>query len=81
MTTEQAVLDGSAVTGDGAVDIPAACEFTSLPRTTLYALMSSGQLQFIRIGRRRLIPRKALQALLERNLVPAGEGGEGVSAK
>ena len=52
----------------GALSIAAASEFSSLSRRTLYELMESGALAFTKVGRRRLIPRAALVALLARGV-------------
>lgn len=38
---------------------------TGLSRTTLYRLMDSGELGYVKIGSRRLIPEAALVALLQ----------------
>ena len=43
--------------------IDEALQLLPIGRTTLYALMQSGQLDTITIGRRRLIPHAALVAL------------------
>jgi excisionase family DNA binding protein len=37
-------------------------------RTTVYALMERGQLQFVRIGKARRIPKAAVRDLIKRNL-------------
>jgi excisionase family DNA binding protein len=60
------LLDESTLT------IAEAVKFTGLPRTNLYELMGSGRLPYVKIGKRRLVPRKALVGLLNKNLV----GGE-----
>jgi excisionase family DNA binding protein len=58
---------------DGAVRVPNACEFLGLPRTTVYELMTNGELKYLKIGNRRLILRSELQKYLARQLV-AGAG-------
>jgi excisionase family DNA binding protein len=45
-------------------DLPTAVRRTGLSRTTLYRLMDSGELRFVKIGARRLIPEDALRDLL-----------------
>ena len=55
---------------DGCVSVAEAAKFTGLGRTSIYAAMDSGELVSIKRGRRRLVPRRALVAWLERGLVP-----------
>jgi len=55
----------------GLVTIPMATVETGLSRSTLYRLMGDGQLAYLKVRGRRLIPRTALAELLERQLVPA----------
>lgn len=57
---------------DGALTVAEAEAFSGLGRTTLYAAMARGELAHTRVGRRRLIPKRALVELLSRELV----GGE-----
>lgn len=45
-------------------DLPTAARRTGLSRTTLYRLMDAGELRFVKIGARRLIPEDALRDLL-----------------
>jgi excisionase family DNA binding protein len=45
-------------------DLTTAARRTGLSRTTLYRLMDSGELRFVKIGARRLIPEDALRDLL-----------------
>lgn len=45
---------------DGCVNVKQAAEFIGVGQTLLYAEMLAGRLQFIKIGRRRVIPRRAL---------------------
>jgi excisionase family DNA binding protein len=56
---------------DGAVDVPSACRFTGVGRSYLYALMEKGELRFVKLGRRRLIPRAELVRLLAGGVVGA----------
>jgi excisionase family DNA binding protein len=58
---------------DGAVDVTEASRFTSLGRTFLYGLMDSGRLKFIKLGKRRLIPRAELRRLLAESVVPGND--------
>jgi excisionase family DNA binding protein len=49
--------------------IPRAAEASGLSRSLLYALMKSGQLAYVKVGRRRLITHDDLQALISRHRV------------
>ena len=55
---------------DGAVTIPTACQIAGVSRATIWRRIASGELASIRIGRRRLIPRRALLDYLARGLEP-----------
>jgi excisionase family DNA binding protein len=52
------------------LDIPQAAEFLRVSRTTVYALMDSGTLAYVRLPgvRARRIPKRALLALAEAGL-------------
>ena len=54
---------------DGLLTVQEALDFTKLGRTDLYARMNRGELRSVKIGRRRLIPRRTLIDLLSCNLV------------
>lgn len=54
---------------DGAKPINDACEFTGLGRTELYKLMGSGELAFVKHGKRRLIPTAELKRILADRIV------------
>jgi excisionase family DNA binding protein len=54
---------------DGAVGIAEAEKLTGLGRTNLYGLMASLQLKYLKIGRRRLIPRSEITRLLSKGLI------------
>lgn len=47
-------------------DIADASELTKLGRSKLYELMASGELESVKVGKRRLIPHAALVAFVER---------------
>ena len=64
---------------DGAVGIEEARRFSGLGRTVLYQLMTQGRLPFVKVGARRLIPRRALVALLSECLT--GEDGAALGRK
>jgi excisionase family DNA binding protein len=55
---------GADVWGDGALTVGRAVEVYGLGRTVLYAMMAEGRLPYSKVGTRRLIPRRALVALL-----------------
>ncbi len=48
---------------DGLLTVPEAAGFLRLSRSNLYALMERGELRFVKIGRSRRIPRRAVIAL------------------
>lgn len=50
-----------------------AARICSIGRTTLYAALSSGELESVKIGTRRLITLDALRDWLKRNETSAGE--------
>ena len=54
---------------DGCMSIREACTFTGLSRSHLYDSMDHGRLRFVKMGRRRLIPRRALVQWLADNVV------------
>ena len=54
---------------DGVMSIAGAVRFAGVSRTTLYGAMDAGHLAFVKRGRRRLIPRRALVAWLAEGLV------------
>ncbi len=45
---------------DGVVNVEEARRFLNCSRTTLYTLMDSGELDYLKFGRNRRIPRRAL---------------------
>lgn len=53
-----------AVVADGMFTVKEAVEFTKLSRSELYALMGRGELQFLKHGKRRLVPKRAIVELL-----------------
>lgn len=57
---------------DGTLDIRRAAEFSGLSRSKLYQDMEAGRLPFLKVGRRRLIPKRGLLTYLARSL----RGGE-----
>lgn len=57
------------ILGEGLRTIEEAKDYTRLSRATLYLLMARGELPYTTIGRRRLIPFRALIELAARRLV------------
>lgn len=57
----------------GCVNINEAVRITGLGRSVLYQRMDAGEIRYVKVGRRRLVPRLALKAFLERHLVEAAE--------
>jgi excisionase family DNA binding protein len=55
----------------GTAGVEEACRFLGIGRTNLYALMGSGELKFIKLGARRLIPRAELERFLTEQLTAA----------
>jgi excisionase family DNA binding protein len=53
----------------GLLTIGDACRFLSLGRASLYKLMCSGDLPFVKIGGARRIPKQALVELAQRHLI------------
>jgi len=53
---------------DGLVTVAEATAFLGLSRSKVYALMDTGRLSYVKLGRARRIPRRALVALAADNL-------------
>jgi excisionase family DNA binding protein len=51
-----------------------ASALTGIGRTTLYSELSAGRLASVKVGRRRLIPREALDEYVARLRKEAGDG-------
>ena len=56
---------------DGLVSVAEACKFLGLGHSELYLHIASGAIASAKIGRRRLIPRRALVEFAARHLVAA----------
>ena len=68
-TTEAAEqTSGNECTWDGLMRVDEAAAFLSCSRSMLYELMRTGALPFVRIGRGRRIPRRALRCFAARHL-------------
>jgi excisionase family DNA binding protein len=53
---------------DGTMSVAEAVAFSGVSQSELYATMDRGELPFVKWGRRRLIPRRALVELLARHM-------------
>ena len=53
--------------------IPIAVERTGLSRSTIYEKLASGEIESVRIGRRRLIPEDALEQFVARLRAEQGD--------
>jgi hypothetical protein len=60
---------GSELVEGGLMTVPEAQEFSRLSRSDLYARMERGDLPYCKLGKRRMIPRRALVAMVHRGLV------------
>lgn len=49
-----------------AMQVPAAIAYSGIGRTTLYTLMSAGEIEAVKVGRRRLVLRDSIDAFLDR---------------
>ena len=61
-------LDSKRHAVDGLCSIQEACSFLSLGKSSVYQLMSRGEIPFVFVGANRRIPRKALVDFTERIL-------------
>jgi excisionase family DNA binding protein len=60
--------DRTDLVADGLVTVQEAAEFVSISRSKLYELMDTGELVYVKIGRSRRVPRRALIDLAARGL-------------
>jgi excisionase family DNA binding protein len=65
----------AAVVEGGLLTVAEAQEFSRLSRSDLYARMERGELSYVKLGRRRLIPRRALLEMVKKGLVVRREVG------
>lgn len=62
-------MDGKlALVAEGLVTVAEASRFLGLGRTSIYALMEQGGLPYVKCGRARRIPKRALTEYAARNL-------------
>jgi excisionase family DNA binding protein len=59
---------------DGVLAIPDAARFLSISRAEVYRLFENGSLASVRIGRRRLVPKRSAVRLLAANLNAGAQG-------
>jgi excisionase family DNA binding protein len=59
--------------GEGLDRITEVSAFLKISRSQVYALMGKGDLPFVRIGRSRRVPHRAVVRLAARNLVGGGQ--------
>jgi excisionase family DNA binding protein len=62
------------------LSIVAAAKAMGVSRGTMFTLLDSGRLAYVRIGRRRLIPVDAIERFIDANLVAKGRGNGGRAA-
>ncbi len=58
-----AASEQQALVADGLMTVKEAAEFLRLSRSSVYVLMDHGELAFVKLGRSRRIPRRALVEL------------------
>jgi excisionase family DNA binding protein len=61
----------AALVADGLMTILEAAAFLRVSRSTLYVFMDSGELASVKLGRRRLVPRRALVEFAARGVLGA----------
>lgn len=54
-----------------AISIPAACRLVGVQRTTMYNLIGKGEVEACKIGRRTVVTRRSLDALIDRGVAEA----------
>ena len=59
---------------DGLMRVQAAAQFLGLSRASVYQLMDRGELPWVKLGRARRVPRRAVVDLAAR-LIQGGNGG------
>ena len=61
--------DRTELVADGAMPVNEATKFSGMSRSFLYAEMEAGRLAYLKLGRARRIPRRALLKLMAGNVV------------
>ena len=59
---------GSRLVADGLMTVMEAARFLSVSQSTLYSLMDSGRLAYVKIGRARRLPRRGVANFAESNM-------------
>jgi excisionase family DNA binding protein len=67
------------VVDEGLMTVPEAAAFLRISRTSLYDLMDRGDLPFVKLGKSRRVPRRAVVDLAARCLTGGQRGEGGVS--
>jgi excisionase family DNA binding protein len=62
-------MNAKTLVADGVVSVNQAMQFTGLRRSYLHVLMNRGELRFVKLGKRRMLPRTELVRLLSSGLV------------
>ena len=72
-------MSDEAIVAEGSMGLPEFCAHTGLSRTHAYTLMDRGELRYLKIGKRRFVPRAEVTRLLREALV-GGRSSERVPA-
>jgi excisionase family DNA binding protein len=62
-------MESSELVQDGLISVAQAARFLSVSRSTMYKLMDSGNIRYLKVGRARRVPRKALIDFVAGNMV------------
>jgi excisionase family DNA binding protein len=65
-------LSREELAADGAVSVAEAHAFVGLSESQFYVLMDRGEIPFVKSGRRRLVPKRALVEYLAKHMVVTG---------
>ncbi len=68
-------MDREHIVGEGLLSVSEAARFLGLSRSKTYCLMEGGELAYVKIGRARRIPRRALIELAARHLTGGWRSG------
>ena len=72
LATERASAEG--LVSDGCLTVDESMKFTGLRRSKLYEHLQSGRIPVVKVGRRTLIPKRALIRFLVEHLEPGVRG-------